>query len=124
MKRLLAPILTIALLAFCASAYACDMTVHAGSAFSAPTATGNCSVSKVLKTASLSCGSGSGAATVVYAFKLPDGCGPSVSPHVDWTGAKPGVAVKTIRSSVRVTVRLSGPSRSTLISMVSISYLC
>jgi hypothetical protein len=122
MKRLLAPILVIAILAFTASAYA-TLTVHDGSAFGSQTASGSCWVARTLSTANISCGAGSGTAAVRYGFSVPAGC-PSVSPHVDWTGVKPGVAVKTIGSKATVIVRQKAPLRSTSILTVSISYWC
>jgi hypothetical protein len=129
MKRLLIPILTVAFLAFTAMAAAqgCYMSSKAGAAFGSAATTGTCGVSKVslTKSAKVGCGLAGGGAAVRYGFTLNDGCGPSVSPTVDWVGTPPAVSVANVApGKVRVTVRVSGAAATTVISRVTVSYYC
>jgi hypothetical protein len=127
MKRLVITLVTIAFLTLTATAVAqeCRMATRIGSAWASQTTTGGCTTArnKLLGTETLRCGAGSGAAVVRYGFKLPDGCGPGVTAHVDAAGHT-SVGVSSGDGKVRVAVRVTGPYASATVSMVSINYYC
>jgi len=127
MKRLLITILTIAFLALAATAYAqqCGMTTRIGSNLASKATKGPCTVARstLLGTATLHCGYGAGFAVARYGFTLPSGCGPGVSAHVDATGT-PSVGVTSVNGKVQVSVRITGPSETAIVSLVSIRYYC
>jgi hypothetical protein len=126
MKRLTAAVITLAFLALTASAFAqiWNVSSRVGSRYTAPSTTGSCKVSSqpLLGTATIYCRSDS-SATVHYPFTLKQGCGPTVSPTVDWLGTQPGVSAKTTDRKVDVAVHVSGRAR-TVISLASISFYC
>jgi hypothetical protein len=127
MKRLFATIVTLAFLALTATAYAqvWRVSTRLGSKYGSEATTGSCTVTRqpLLGTATIGCGASGGTAVVRYPFTLRRGCGPSVSPTVDYLGGAPAVASKSSNGSVTVAARFSGQDR-TVISMVSISYYC
>jgi hypothetical protein len=129
MKRLLIPLITIAFLAFTAVAAAqtWDSSSKVGSAYGSTAVTGTCKVSKVKLTqsAKVVCGLSGGTAVIRYGFALPAGCGPSVSPNVDYTGANVSYGAATLTAGkVRVTVRVTGAAALAVISRVTIQYYC
>src|SRR5438067_1837443 len=127
MKRLILALVTIAFLTLAATAVAqeCRMATRMGSAWASQSATGGCSTArnKLLGTATLRCGGSAGTALARYAYKLPAGCGPGVSAHVDATGNST-VSASSSDGKVHVTVRVTGPYVAATISMVTISYYC
>jgi hypothetical protein len=127
MKRLLATLITLAFLAVTASAYAqvWRVSTRLGSRYSSTVTTGSCRVArqKLLGTATVTCGATGGTAVVNYPFALRSGCGPTVSPSVDFVGVAPSVSTKSSGGTVGVAARFNGSGR-TIISLVSISYYC
>ena len=127
MKRLLATVLTLAFLALTATAYAqiWRVTSRLGSRYSSQTTTGSCRVTRqsLLGTATIGCGLTGGTAVVRYPFKLRSGCGPTVSPTVDFLGTAPTVSTKSSDGTIGVAAHFSGQGH-TVISLVSISYYC
>jgi len=127
MKRLLATVITLALLAVTASAFAqtWHVSTRLGSRYGSTVTTGSCRVTRqsLLGTATINCGAAGGTAVVRYPFSLRAGCGPTVNPTVDFVGTSPVVSTKYSDGTVAVGVHRSGAGK-TIISMVSISYYC
>ena len=126
MKRRIAALTTLAFLALTASAFAqiWHVSTRLGSHYASPSASGSCRVTDqpLFGMASITCGA-TGAAVVHYPFTLRPGCGPNVSPTVDFLGRTPNVSAKTSNHKVDVAVRVSGRGK-TVVSLVSISYYC
>jgi hypothetical protein len=127
MRRLLTAILAFALLVFAASAFAqtWHVSTRLGSRYGSEATTGNCRVTRqpLLGTATIACGAAGGAAVVRYPFSMRSGCGPTVSPTVDFVGVTPVVSTKYSDGTVAVGVHRTGTGK-TVISMVSVSYYC
>jgi hypothetical protein len=127
MKRLLVALITLALLAVTASAFAqtWHVSTRLGSRYGSKATTGSCRVTRqsLLGTATISCGAAGGTAVVRYPFTLRAGCGPTVNPTVDSVGTTPGVSTTYSDGKVAVGVHRSGAGQ-TVISLVSISYYC
>jgi hypothetical protein len=127
MKRLTAAVTTLAFLALAASAFGqiWHTSARLGSRYGSAATTGSCRVTRqsVLGTATIVCGSSGGTAAVRYPFTLRHGCGPSVSPTVDYLGGAPTVSATSSKGSVTVAARFSGQDRS-VISLVTIAYYC
>jgi hypothetical protein len=127
MKRFLAILLTLAFLAVTTNAFGQVWRVSTrwGSRYSSEATTGNCGVTRqpILGTATISCGAGGGTAVVRYPFTLRSGCGPGVSPTVDFLGIVPTVSARFAKGTVSVAVHRAGKGK-TVISTVSISYYC
>src|SRR5690348_17002210 len=116
MRRLLTAILTLTLLAFAASAFAqtWHVSTRLGSRYGSAATTGSCVVTRqpLLGTATIGCGAAGGSAVVRYPFSLRSGCGPAVSPTVDYVGASPVVSAKFSDGSIAVALRRSGTGRT------------
>jgi hypothetical protein len=127
MKRLTTAVITLAFLALTASAFAQTWSTSSrlGSKYGSQVTTGSCKVTRqpTLGTAMIVCGASGGTAAVRYPFTLRHGCGPSVSPTVDYLGSAPTVSARSANGSVTVAARFSGQDR-TVISRVTIAYYC